>query len=672
MAPQNHKKTQVLVARSRRTGEKYPIRTSHLIEADRGRATEGLRAERVHYLGKDKDIACRCNRSDHLNYRQVRNSEIQELCAQFFMKHSTETTCNREQWRAVDLERPEVSRVSSMPKVGRGQSVSRRTSLSRDSFEYDSPSMIELLKGRDARSLDSKKLRSRPPSIVRLSQSRPSSLDSDDMIHLSHGPDGEADIPESVWRVGRPSVYLSQHNAESLASTPLGSSVIPAQQNVYYEPTFMQIRSSTLKIGAEDPGLRPQVRSWYGLAHNPGPSMRDSPIDHRLQHATRFPCHVVDYCRADIDLAGLQVSVSDMPRPSTAGSAAAPAGSDHVVELPSSRITVEFNETPPHSPPHHSPTLRELEGGSFEHVSELAGRRTTVPSKSRVKTSSYRLTRLIDQPLWNSKLPCQEDFFSKWVDTGSRTRFTPVGNCSLCQNSFDAPNKRTARLTCGHYVHHECLLVNFRVFDLEFGNCPVCGMTLCERTLHDRIDTDREAIFGQSFTNLRAEERIELASRGETIVCWSEEEVAAAQLRLLKEYIDAHADELYRQWSQTSFEPDWHSAVVIPVVQLFKGWNLPARKCRYFANRDTFYKLVVWAELVRLMNTIRDAVKRVRGENAPFPPLSELHRMFMMTKDRYESEKRTWPTDRCGVLHCDKIAQDAFSMAIGTHIGRSE
>jgi hypothetical protein len=133
-------------------------------------------------------------------------------------------------------------------------------------------------------------------------------------------------------------------------------------------------------------------------------------------------------------------------------------------------------------------------------------------------------------------------------------------------------------------------------------------MALCERTLQDHIDTDREAIFGQTFTDLQVEERIEFPSHGQVIICWSEEVVAAAQLRLLKDYVDYHADELYAQWRQSGFEPDWYNAVAVPVVQLFKGWTVPMRNCRYFVDCDAFYKLIVWAELVRLMNTVRDRV----------------------------------------------------------------
>lgn len=369
-------------------------------------------------------------------------------------------------------------------------------------------------------------------------------------------------------------------------------------------------------------------------------------------------------------IAGLEVSFNETPRSSTSGSSASHASSVDAIELPSSDRAVELDAKQVPSPDllYHSPTLRELEGGNPEYVAELAGRKVTEPSPSRPSSPSRRISRMRPQAASTTHLPCQEEFFFEWVETCSRTRPAPVGDCILCHNSLQLPNKLTIRLTCGHHVHQECLVSNFRVLDYEFGNCPVCGMALCERTLHDRIDTDRIAIFGQSFTNLLSEERIDFAQHDQMVICWSEEEVAAAQLRLMKDYIDSHADELYRQWREKSGEPDWLGAVVIPAVRLFRGWNVQKHGCKYFADHDAFYKLVVWAELVRLMNTIRDGVKQVL-QDVPFPELNGLHRSLMFAKHRYEAEKRTWSLNRSGTLQCEKVAQDAFSMAVSTHVG---
>lgn len=103
-------------------------------------------------------------------------------------------------------------------------------------------------------------------------------------------------------------------------------------------------------------------------------------------------------------------------------------------------------------------------------------------------------------------------------------------------------------------------------------------LALCKRTLYDRFGADRKAIFGQSFANLRAGGRIEFALHGETIGCDSEEEVASAQPRLQKDHVDDHADQVYTQWRQTDFESERQVHVVVSVVQLFRCWDLLARK----------------------------------------------------------------------------------------------
>lgn len=79
---------------------------------------------------------------------------------------------------------------------------------------------------------------------------------------------------------------------------------------------------------------------------------------------------------------------------------------------------------------------------------------------SNEKRASYRLSRLIEQSLFDLNLPCQEDYLLSWVVLCSRP---PAGNCSLCQNLFAVSTKRAITLTCGHHVHQECLLTNWRV-----------------------------------------------------------------------------------------------------------------------------------------------------------------------------------------------------------------
>lgn len=547
-------------------------------------ALSGVRAERFHYTGTRKAVVCQCVKSEHLSLRRVQNPEIQELCAIFFMLHATELTCAREQWRAANSGIIEVS-PATVPATAALSPASveplqRVPTAKTDSFEYDSTSVVELLEACEMAPGSSRTDYAKTSSGSRTRRSKKASCPPADISHLGKGSDCDGDIPEDIWRVSRPSVYLGQHDYEdSLASTPLGSSVSTA----------------------------PAVR-----CANPVMQM---------------------------------------------------------AELPLSELTSELDSTPMYSRlvAHHSPTLRELEGRSPMCLPELEGRPSNVQSmSSKTKMPSIRDTQVVGQPSWDGILPNQEDFFLRHVTICSRENPMPPGDCSLCQSSYQAPDRRTIRITCGHFVHQECLMTKFRELDLEFGNCSVCGMAMCERGLDDQIDTDREAIFGSKFTLLATEERIDFLQRGRSVVCGSEEEVAATQLRLLKDYVDFHAQELYRQWRQIATEPDWYGFVVSPVVQLFQGWNLSTRACRYFADHEVFYKMLVWAELVRLMNTTRNALRRTQGEDTPFPRLSGLHRNFLLSKDRYETEKQTWSMNQSGALDCEIIAQDAFSAAVCT------
>lgn len=599
---------------------------------------KGVYPERFHYLTKEKDAVCRCSAVAHHTHKRVSNAIIQDLSAEFFAVNATKNVCTREEWRMQDSLNPQANT----------QRVSLPTPLRKGSFEFDTPSFQQLLQDREARSLESRMNASCSPSGKIASASRPDSSNSDHRAYLCSGPNGEADIPESLWRVSRPSLYLGQEDYESTLSTPIGSAATMGQSEVHLDAFQRLERRSSLMVGAEAPGLGHYSVDLDDVAYT---GLKNN----------------------NFDTAELGISSRGTLSSPTSSSSTTPSLKLAAAELPSSETIVELHAKSLLSEPsHHSPTLRQLEHNSFDYVAELAGRVHTESKLSSPRPAQRQLPhlRMSHRVLSLSKLPCQEDFLLKWAEPCSRTCPAPAEDCSLCHNSFQTPNKHTIRLTCGHYIHQECLVANFRVLDFEFGNCPVCGMAVCERKLRDRIDTDREAIFGKSFTNLISEERIEFAQHSQSVVCWSEEEIAAAQLRLLKDYIDSHADELYREWRETGYkgEPDWHGAVVVPVVSLFKGWNVQKRKCKYFADRDAFYKLVVWAELVRLVNTIRDGVKQVLGEDTPFPQLNELHRKFMRAKDRYETEKKTWQTNRLGVLECEKVAQDAFSLAVSTHM----
>lgn len=724
MAPESPKKPDIVIARSKRTKEKYPARTSHLEKKhsasrqnlhyidhtclvacrcikpwDHGGAhpatdgnkhtaiaitrylnkfnlescnlagfceyttrqklewaASGVRAERFHYSSKDKAVVCRCNKPGHLNYKRVHNPEIQELCAEFFQWNTTETTCTREQWRAVTMQSSKAERILAALEANAAELARKLLTPESDSFEYDSSSVIELLRNREER-----------PRSSRTRHSCKSSRKSAEPAHLSNGPNGEADIPEGVWRRSRPSVYLGQHDTETVVSTPLGSNVVPVVQEATPVSRSSRSRSPTLDVVRDDYLVYPPTNPYSVYATSATSSSLGSPIKHFNAGNTAYsPKYSACFLNPDIDIAGLEVNCGEISRPLVTASITS------VSESSPPGPAVELDATPAHSPflPHYSPTLKELEVSRADCVAELTGGQSSIWSvPTKAPELSRRLTRLTEQQILHAQLPSQEDLFLHHVVACSRANPALAGDCPLCHASYHEPNSPTIQLTCGHFFHQPCLVSSFRCLDHEYGNCSVCGMAVCERTLADRIATDRAAIFSHSSTHLKAEQRIYFAQRNESVTCWSEEELAAAHLRLLKDYIDVHADELWRQWLQTCCEPEWENLVVRPVVQLFKGWNLRNQGCRYFANRDVFYNLVVWAELVRLMNTTRDVVKRAQSEDAAFPQLSGLHRKFMVAKERYEMEKRTGQMDCVGVSECEKVAQDAFSMAVSTYLG---
>jgi len=283
---------------------------------------------------------------------------------------------------------------------------------------------------------------------------------------------------------------------------------------------------------------------------------------------------------------------------------------------------------------------------------------------SRTSTSLSSVFRQVREAV---NLPEQEEFLLRHVMVCTCSYPAPAGECKIRTKSYADHSLRTTRLpSCGHILHESCLLRSFRIADSTIGTCPICDLALCERSLSDRIETDRSAIFGSQCTKLRSEAHIKLAQRYEFAHVHSEQELAAAQLRLLKDYTDFHAEEVWQRWDDRRAEPDWHAGIIRPAVELFKGWCTPSQQSKFFSKRDAFIKLVAWSELVRLMNVTRIAKRRVDGETAAFPPLAELHRKFLSAKNRFDQEKKSWWGKD---LKCESIVQDAFDIAILTHGG---
>lgn len=364
----------------------------------------GVRAERFHYSNKRKDIVCRCARFEHRGCRRVQSPDIKELCAAYFEINTARTTCTREQWRTADATAQEPRKASPISSLTLTKLSRQISTPMRDLFEYDSPSAVDLLDNLEERRRSSQRRCSRPSSGSRIRYSTEYSCMPENMAHLSSGRNGETDIPKDVWQVSRPSVYLGKHTTNSIMSTPLGSSVTPLQLDVV--PKIQGHRPPALDLAPEGPNVNSFNDAGHSdFLHSPDLLWLGSPIKYldtlHMSHSAQY--NEVS-SRPDSDIAGLEVSYSETLQSSTSGSLAVPAvysvdRTTHVAELPSPGVAVELNATPKHPSflPHHSPTLPELGGGSFEHVAELAGRNSPVRSmRPKSKPDSRRITALTE------------------------------------------------------------------------------------------------------------------------------------------------------------------------------------------------------------------------------------------------------------------------------------
>jgi hypothetical protein len=150
-------------------------------------AHQGIRIANFHYATRQKDVVCRCTKPNNHGQGTVRNHDIVELCAAYFLRNKTKMTCTKAQWRVV---------------CGEAKSPDN------DSFKYDSREVQQLLH-------TSEQVNCRLPS----SRS--------DMDYFYAGLNGDADIPEHVWEHARPSVWNGRRGSETSCSTPLGTTAAP-------------------------------------------------------------------------------------------------------------------------------------------------------------------------------------------------------------------------------------------------------------------------------------------------------------------------------------------------------------------------------------------------------------------------------------------------------------
>jgi hypothetical protein len=150
-------------------------------------AHKGVCIGDFHYATKQKDVVCRCMKPNNHGQGQVRNPEIVELCAEYYLRNRDKMTCSKFQWRLARTVSSGGSRSDS------------------DSFKYDSQSVQEVLQALNA-----------PLPSLR-----------SDMVYYRSGPNGSSDIPEEVWVKARPSLWNGRCGSETSCSTPLGTATTP-------------------------------------------------------------------------------------------------------------------------------------------------------------------------------------------------------------------------------------------------------------------------------------------------------------------------------------------------------------------------------------------------------------------------------------------------------------
>jgi len=165
-------------------------------------ASSGVHVKNFHYATAQKDVVCRCTKPNNHGQGWVRNTEIIEMCAEFFCRNQGKMTCTKTQWRAAGT----ILLENNADVIPVDENISPKS----DPFKYDSSSTRDLLRVRADSAVDT-----------------PYPSPKFDMEHLRSGPSGAPDIPEEVWVRARPSIWTDRRVSETSNSTPLGTATAP-------------------------------------------------------------------------------------------------------------------------------------------------------------------------------------------------------------------------------------------------------------------------------------------------------------------------------------------------------------------------------------------------------------------------------------------------------------
>jgi hypothetical protein len=322
------------------------------VRPDVEHAAEDMRFGKLHYLDGEKDVVCRCNKPKHDGKRPVRSLEIQFLCAEFFRWNASDTKCTRRQWRAGA---PDTSHSrSGHCRASKGYPATI-DELGDHRVEFSpSPERFH----NEAERPRSRHRHSKHSSSSRRRHSKKSSHHKHTRL-ASRRSIEDGDIPEKVWQASRPSVHAKQFDLGSNASTPLGSVVALAPQDV-----------KPLRRVAQDDHVDDWAGERSGYTHRRKHSSRGKRYsDTRGDTSHNDYSHDWKAVHPEVDLD----EMTQLPEVRSQKNYRTTTRKPAATHLPIS--AVELDATPRYVP-HFSPSLYELEGDTRLYVHELDDTRT--------------------------------------------------------------------------------------------------------------------------------------------------------------------------------------------------------------------------------------------------------------------------------------------------------
>jgi hypothetical protein len=305
--------------------------------------------------------------------------------------------------------------------------------------------------------------------------------------HLRGGPYGEPDIPERVWHEARPSAWNGRRGSETVHSTPLGTALSPR----------FPVAGGALTVRGSRPVPEPLP------PRTSIPSLRPNIVLHVPQRTNDASAKAASTLSAELPV----------------------VASPRVRHVRSATLRELEGRRAVDSPRNRSSMGTEASSTCLSAVSdlqpaqELTGKHPSIHYESSctyspISKPSSDLDNLFAEVHDAVRLPNQEELSLRQVIVCDRGYPAPPSDCPLCEQPLSDRRARTIQFPgCGHFLHKNCLVADFRIREQSIGRCSVCDLALFERGLLDRIETDRQAIFGSQSTTLNNKVCVEFVQR---------------------------------------------------------------------------------------------------------------------------------------------------------------